>query len=365
MKKENLLILYTVYVLHKKYHFTFASENLINFLEGRVFSTVKRFHLFMLPMYGALRHSDCDVGTVVEQLIEEKFLNENYYSNKHHRKVLSISKEGIEFIQRNLRSVDNILIETFHSHFNTLRDKGVKYLNFPKEKTHNCNNKMKLIQYPNHGKPWDEEQRKEVVEMYKSGLEIKSISKLKGRSLGSIWSILHNAKLLDDDTYANFVKDIDVINIESIQRNQFNIVSNEIEKDLFSSVEIWGGNGLSEEEAIETSYPGDEEVEMEIISSFLKILHIENPSLDLGYLHNEKTDKSFDVITVDSETKYYFNVTDAEEGIQVDDEGYPITNTIGFYPEEQEIEVVVKEYPNNEDIDEDYPTGEEDIDKYQ
>lgn len=353
-KEENLIILYTLYILEKRYHFSFGPYHLVKFLKGGIFKTIKMQHLYMIPTYGSLKDTpEIQIKDNIENLIDEGFLLKNSLPDFYSKKVLVLTKKAQEELFVNRREIKNLLIKYFKTHYSTLLQKGEKYLHLPrsKEKSHtkdkvNWGNRIKYLKakYPKYGKPWSELDKEKAIEMYKKGRKVKEISSELGRNGDGIRSVLRKNGVLDNISSSQ--RNLETPNIqvkdplsedliigdkpEIIDERNIHLAFKDIENAFDNLVEIEGGNGLTPENAIKYSVPSPdyylssnyngEDLELRILKNFFKIFGFKFTSIafeDTFFDHlNEKAYKIYTVNIGNNSIRYFFDVTQ-EQGMDL------------------------------------------------
>ncbi len=123
--EENLIILYTLFILEKRYHFSFGPYHLEKFLKGGIFKTIKMQHLYMIPTYGCLKDtSDINIKDNIENLINDGFLLKISLPDFYSKKVLTLTKKAQKELSKNRREIKSLLIKYFKNHYSTLLQKG-------------------------------------------------------------------------------------------------------------------------------------------------------------------------------------------------------------------------------------------------
>lgn len=345
--EENLIILYTLYILEKRYHFSFGPFHLEKFLKGGVFKTIKMQHLYMIPTYGSLKDTpEINIKDNIEKLIDEGFLLKNSLPNFYSKKVLALTKKAQNELSKNRREIKSLLIKYFKTHYSTLLQKGEKYLHLPtseekslsKDKV-NWETRIKYLKdkYPKYGKPWSELDKEKAIEMYKKGRKVKEISSELGRNGDGIRSVLRKKGLLDN--ISSSPRNLETPNIqvkdtlsedliigdkpEIIDENNIHLAFRDIEDALDNIVKIEGGNGLTPGNAIKYSEPppdyyfpsnyNRDRIELRILKNFFKIFGIEYKSIEYEDTFFDRiNEKVYDIYRVNKENeiiKYFFDVT--------------------------------------------------------
>lgn len=345
--EENLIILYTLYILEKRYHFSFGPFHLEKFLKGGVFKTIKMQHLYMIPTYGSLKDTpEILIKDNIEKLIDEGFLLKNSLPDFYSKKVLVLTKKAQNELSQNQREIKNLLIKYFKSHYSTLLQKGEKYLHLPKSKEKslsknkvNWETRIKYLKdkYPKYGKPWSELDKEKAIEMYKKGRKVKEISSELGRSGDGIRSVLRKNGLLDNISSSR--RNLETPNIqvkdplsedliigdkpEIIDEYNIHLAFKDIEDALNNIVKIEGGNGLTLGNAIKYSelppdyyFPSNnnrEHIEIRILKNFFKIFGIKYKSIENDDTFfdrvNERVYEIYIVNIGNEILKYFFDVT--------------------------------------------------------
>jgi hypothetical protein len=261
---ERLLVLYTLYILGKRYRFSFGPYNLERFLLGNIFPTVKNQNLYIVPTYGSLRNSkNCDIRHTIQNLIEEGYLINKLIPNFYSKKVLVLTKKGKQELSEKRKGIRILLEKYFKAHYLTLVDKGDKYLELPKLKEKNE---------------------------------------------------IHNKKGNEKENIS-----------EIIDEKNIHLAFKYIEDDLDNITELEGGNGLTPENAIKSSLSSSDysekvhygivntderRLEIRIIKSFFKIFNIKYTSIEYDNpFFDSEYEKVYHVVKVDNNIKYYFDVT--------------------------------------------------------
>lgn len=346
-KEENLIILYTLYILETRYHFSFGPYHLVKFLKGGIFKTIKMQHLYMIPTYGSLKNiPEIQIKDNIENLINDGFLLKNSLPDFYSKKVLTLTKKAQEELSKNRKEIKNLLIKYFKTHYLTLLQKGEKHLDLPtsQEKSltqdkFNWETKIKALKakYPRYGEPWSELEKDKAIEMYKKGSKVKDISSELGRNGNGIRSVLRKNGLLDNilSSPRNFENTDMHIKVDSneeliigekpeiIDENNIHLAFRDIEYALDNIVKIEGGNGLTPGNAIKYSEPppdyyfpsnyNQERIEIRILKNFFKIFGVKYTSIEYDDTFFDRiNEKVYEIYRVNIENeiiKYFFDVT--------------------------------------------------------